>query len=177
MASTDIVAARVLATTELLEQILVRCDPGTILAMIRVSRRFKAVIDASLAVQRKLFLQIDPSAPRNNPIPNPLLPHLGAKIDNRHLAAITAHPLPAAFNFFGDEFTDDPPCAPVCVELNVLPKRRGGERMFLTQPPTKLVWIWFFTYGYEQEFCQKAQIRRVGNVEGVRWGDVYERFS
>ncbi|KAK5136571.1 hypothetical protein LTR08_002585 [Meristemomyces frigidus] len=60
MAEPDDPIATVVNTPELLENILCRLDERTLLLSHRVSQTFKATIDGSVKLQRKLFFQLEP---------------------------------------------------------------------------------------------------------------------
>jgi hypothetical protein len=60
--TTDAARRAVFDTTELLESILVCLPPKNLFGVLRVSRRFRAVITASIPIQEKMFLRV-----RNKP--------------------------------------------------------------------------------------------------------------
>ncbi|CAK1363067.1 unnamed protein product [Cercospora beticola] len=71
-------ASVVFGTYELLEQILLQADNGTILRLQRTNKTWDHVINRSHALQRKLFFQAEPPQPdtSNEVIRwNPLFPH------------------------------------------------------------------------------------------------------
>jgi hypothetical protein len=60
--TTDAARRAVFDTTELPESVLVCLPPKNLFAVLRVSRRFRAVITASIPIQEKMFLRV-----RNEP--------------------------------------------------------------------------------------------------------------
>lgn len=152
-------AERVFNTTELLELILVACDPLTILRASRTSRHFESVISASLKVQQALYLKPDWTAPGINYGLNPLflLPvaRNGSRLTDARIYLYTPNGSPYTFA----PFKISKPGA--CLD------------MLLSQPPqTKFV----TNIAHEKSIWNLAPLV-VTNPEGIKWGDVCEGWA
>ncbi|KAK5126688.1 hypothetical protein LTR85_009622 [Meristemomyces frigidus] len=85
--------SRVVQTVDLLEYILDHLPPHTVLFAQRVNSQFKAVIEGSSRLQRKLFFQPQSpdkgqSAPRMNTFLNPFMRHMASTSRNPRLYLI-----------------------------------------------------------------------------------------
>lgn len=164
---TSTAAERVYAIPELLEQILLLCDPHTVLRANRISRHIHAVIAGSTKLQQELFLTPDCRNDDDFPDTNPLFERLGDKRPDGCKRALIV---------IWDGFRDDDP-APGSEALATFnhPGRDGSvTRMFVTQPPlTRMtVQAWGNLWGTKSRLPQKF----IENEDGIMWGDVCKKF-
>lgn len=163
MTSTLTAVDLVVATTELLENILLHSTPLTVLRAKAASRRMNDLINASLPLQQKLFFKADfADQPHAYGIaPNPLLDDLATNPDEHHFALVHDRGAPCILPLNAQTGA----CG-VALKLSAIPKPGSCVDMFVTQPPMTHLGI----------FCgHPKRIRGIPKMDKMmdHYGDVY----